>query len=319
MFVFVRHRIILLLSVVIAISGCTTQISYSQEELNEIERHNDLLGNAEQFVHANLYTGMIHVRATNLRDWNQLLITYSCTAESEHKQLDKSYQNNHPVFSDAMKILAERENLFMLESEQAVLTDISQLAYRLFSISYAKGYARQIELADQVSPGIRDELCDGNIGDVDPNFLGYRNTVVWHSFETPLLQNNNGLVAHAENGDRAFQILLEQQYLQFDALVYSHAYQRTDAYQTLFFEVNKFENVQQYGDQVSQMSSLLAGTEQHNKHNDFAYLVLSSGYHWGMMSILALLEEEYPRVHELKKQQATQLIESTLTELDKNV
>ncbi|GAA6184656.1 hypothetical protein [Aliiglaciecola sp. NS0011-25] len=315
MYTSVRQFLVLLLSVIILLTGCSAKRVFTLAELQELDEHNQLFNDAEQFVHANLFTAMVHVRATNLADWNALLIAYSCSADIDHSTLDNSYNRNQPIFTEAMKTLAEQENLFTAEQQQDVLADVSQLAYRLFSISYAKGYARQIELADDLSPGIREELCDGKVGGLNSPYLGYRNSVAWRSFNTPLLKSLNGLQAHARNGDKAFQILLNQQYVQFDALVYSHAYQQTDAYQSLFFEVNKFENVELYGNEVSKLSPQISDIKAQNKHNDFAYLVLSSGYHWGMMSVLAMLEEEYPRVHDLKKAQATQMVLETLKNL----
>ncbi|MDO6693809.1 hypothetical protein Q4574_10960 [Aliiglaciecola sp. 3_MG-2023] len=312
-----RQFIALLVTLVVLSTGCSTPKVLSEDELTELNKHNQLLSEAEHFVHANIFTGMVHVRATNLQEWNQLLIAYSCSADLDHTTLDNSYNQNYPIFVDAMKTLAEQEDLFTSTQAKNVLADVSQLAYRLFSVSYATGYARQIQLADTLSPGIREELCDGRVGTVNSYSLGYRNSVAWRSFDTALLANNNGLQAHAKNGDKAFQTLLNQQYEQFDALVYSHAYQQTDAYQSLFFEVNKFENVELYGKEVTRLSLTYIDIEAQNKHNDFAYLMLSSGYHWGMMSVLALLEEEYPRVHALKQHQGVELVKDAVGNLNR--
>ncbi|MEP4888820.1 MAG: hypothetical protein ABJV04_02240 [Aliiglaciecola sp.] len=313
-----RQFIVLLLAGWMLLSGCSTQKALTKAELDAFNEHNQLLSQAEHFVHGNIFTGMVHVRASSLQSWNNLLKTYSCSADLDHRTLDNSYNQNQPIFTDAMQTLAESESLFTSEQEKNVLADVSQLAYRLFSISYAKGYAHQIKLANELSPGLRDELCDGKVDEGNAYYLGYRNSVVWRSFDSALLENLNGLQAHARNGDKAFQKLLDQHYAQFDALVYSHAYQQSEAYQSLFFEINKFENVELYGEEVSRLSIRYSEVEVQNKHNDFAYLMLSSGYHWGMMSVLALLEEEYPRVHDLKKTQGVQLIHQSVDNLSES-
>lgn len=298
--------------------GCASSPQYNEQQKAQLSNHDVLIEQAEQFVHANLFTGMIHVWEQDRRPWNALLGAYSCGIERHSTAVVSSYEANHPVFAEAMTILASNQDMFTNDEEKAALQDVSKLAYRLFSASYAKGYARQVSLADSISPGIHEELCGGRIIRQGPQKIDYPEDIQWSSFNTSLLEQNNGLQAHAQNGDKAFQTLLNQQYAQFDALVYSHAYQQTDAYETLFFEVNKFENVEQYGKQVRYMASIRSTSNQQNdeKHNDFAYLVLTSGYHWGMMSVLAMLEEEYPRLHDSKKQQATAEVEAVTTLLD---
>ena len=311
-FRFIKLRYLVAIGMASSLIGCASQPQYNQQEIAQISNHDSLIEQAEQFVHGNLFTGMIHVWEQDRRPWNALLAAYSCGVERHSSAVVASYEANQPVFAEAMTILASQQNLFTSRDEQAALHDVSKLAYRLFSASYGKGYARQVSLADSLSPGIHEELCGGRIIRQGSQKIDYSTDIQWSSFNTSLLEQNNGLQAHAQNGDKAFQTLLNQQYAQFDALVYSHAYQQPDAYETLFFEVNKYENVEQYGKQVSFMAST---QDADNKHNDFAYLVLTSGYHWGMMSVLAMLEEEYPRLHDSKKQKATAEVEAITTSL----
>ncbi|WJG10738.1 hypothetical protein [Aliiglaciecola sp. LCG003] len=286
-----------------ALSGCVNSPTHTLEQKAQIQAHDEIIEQAEQFVHSNLYTGMIHVWSVDRRAWNLLLSAYSCGVDNNLEQLTQSYQTNQPVFADAMAILASHQATFSSDAEKAALYDVSQLAYRLFSASYAKGYARQVKLADELSPGLREELCGGQLYQDSSEFLDYPQDLAWRSFQEDFLATNNQLALHAQNGYKAFNILLQKQYEQFDALVYSHAYQQTDDYETLFFEVNKYENVQSYGQQVTKLSSMRNHVIAEAQQNDFAYLVLSSGYHWGMMSVLAMIEEEYPLLHDEKKRQ----------------
>lgn len=302
------------------IIGCANQPQLSPAQIAQIDAHDALIEDAQQFVHANLFTGMIHVWSEDRQPWNALLGAYLCGSSDETSSIVTSYEANQPIFSDAMQVLANHQARFSSDDQQAVLDDVSKLAYRLFSASYAKGYARQVTLADSLSPGIHEELCGGRIIDSPDDAIRYSSDVKWSSFSNPVLSDSNGLQAHAQNGYQAFQVLLKQQQSQFDALVYSHAYQQSDAYETLFFEVNKFENVEQYGQQLKVLSSLSNAAKKavsnvDTKHNDFAYLVLSSGYHWGMMSVLAMLEEEYPRLHDSKRQQATEEVKAVTAKI----
>ncbi|GAA0853055.1 hypothetical protein [Aliiglaciecola litoralis] len=310
--------LVFIIAVTILISGCANQPQYSQAQLDKIAAHDALIEEAQQFVHANLFTGMIHVWSVDRQPWNALLGVYLCGSTHDTSAIISSYEANQPIFSEAMKFLASNEGRFGEANQQAVLDDVAKVAYRLFSASYGQGYARQVKLADILSPGIHDELCGGRIIESDNQGVTYPSDMKWSSFNDVVLARNNGLKAHAQNGYQAFQVLLQQQYAQFDALVYSHAYQQSEAYEALFFEVNKIENVEQYGSQVETMATMTANpgpTGSNSKQNEFAYLVLSTGYHWGMMSVLAMLEEEYPRLHDSKRQQAASHIAAVIEKL----
>lgn len=285
---------------------------YSSGELAQLEEQNAVINTLEQFVHSNLYTGMIQVWSYDRRPWNQLLNVHACNPQNADELLEASYQTNQPLFSQVMMSLAQNNNE-LTEEEQLILRDVSELAYRLFSASYGQGYARQVALADNIEPGIREALCGSQIDDKDLLRPDYSQGINWQSTAIPIAQQT--LEPHANHGYKAFTTLLANQYAQFDALVYSHAYQKSDAYQSLFFEVNKYENVQAYGERVNQLSQQKPLSSIFVGHNDFAYLVLSSGYHWGMMSVLAMLEEEFPEVHDVKKQHADEQIDASVKQL----
>lgn len=301
------------------LSGCANQqIVYTQAEQQQISQHQAIVDQAQQFVHANLFAGMIQVWNTDRLAWNTYLNAQLCGAVDKAKLIAEMNQKNQPVFVSKMTEAASHQALFLEPSEQAALEDVAQLAYRLFSNSYATGYTRQVGLADALSPGMQEELCQGRVlADAGQDSVKSR-SLRWSSYTSPILADNNGLIPHAENGNQAFQQLLQQQYAQFDALVYSHAYQQSEAYQVLFFEVNKYENVQSYGELVGNLSETGLGGLNSQNHNDFAYLILSSGYHWGMLSVLAVLEEEYPRLHDRKKQQAALEIKTITEEIEAN-
>ena len=289
--------------------GCASRSAMTEQEASQRQAQNDLIAQAEQFVHANLFTGMIQVWSTDRRAWNQLLSVHACGSVNAQETLTVSYEANQPLFISAIQQLADNAAEFSSPEQQDILQNVSQLAYRLFSASYAQGYARQVALADEISPGIHAELCGGEVLDKNAAFTEYPKNLAWQTLDAPDSAASQSLEPHALNGYNAFNRLLSNQYAQFDALVYSHAYQRTDAYESLFFEVNKYENVEAYADQVRKLNAAEGHKDSLVGHDDFAFLVLSSGYHWGMMSVLAMLEEEFPEIHELKKQQATNQIE----------
>ena len=273
---------------------------------------------AEQFVHGFLYDAMLNVWAEDRRAWNQLLHVHACGGEQQAQKLTHSYEKAQPLFSQTMLALADAQEMFGENQQQAILSDVAQLAYRLFSASYAHGYARQVQRAEDLSPGIQEELC----GAPDPmrpeGPVNYPSSASWQlsldGGETSELVAEQGQISlHAENGYSAFKGILQQQYDKFDALVFSHAYQNTTAYDQLFFEVNRYENVQAYHASVNNVAVDAEGLE--TPHADFAYLVLASGYHWGTLSVLAMLEEEYPRLHKKAKDKATSHIESVTRQL----
>ncbi len=281
---------------------------------------------AEQFVHGHLYDGMLQVWAVDRRSWNQLLSVHACGGNSQQEKLAGSYAAGESLFRQSMLNLAESQKQFSLQSEQAVLNDVSQLAYRLFSASYAHGYARQVQRLENIDEGIQQELCGAADKVSMPGSVEYSESIEWQLSESNLT-GHEGLIAgkvaveqHARHGYRSFSTLLQQQYDSFDALVYSHAYQNPDAYDTLFFTVNGYQNVESYQAGVDDLSGIEVNRSQQQEipHADFAYLVLASGYHWGTLSVLAMLEEEFPRLHVKAKssakahiQKVTQAIESS--------
>ncbi|TRY29908.1 hypothetical protein [Aliiglaciecola sp. M165] len=300
----------------LALSGCAkNKIVYTEAEQQQITEHQALVDQAQKFVHANLFAGMIQVWNTDRAAWNAYLNAQLCGAVDKAELIAQTSKKNLPIFVSNMTQVASHQALFLEPNEQAALEDVAQLAYQLFSTSYAKGYARQVSLADEMSPGMQEEMCQGRVL-TDEQQNEVNTGLRWTSFTTPVLAKNNGLNPHAQNGEKAFQQLLQQQYAQFDALVYSHAYQQSEAYQVLFFEVNKYENVQSYGEHVSRLSGTALGAQNSQFHDDFAYLILSSGFHWGMLSVLAVLEEEYPRLHDRKKQQAAIQIKTITQEIE---
>ncbi len=275
------------------------------------EHQDESFTNAEAFVHGYLYDGMAKVWNTDRRPWNQLLNVHACGGEEQEAKLLASYQANQPLFSDVMVALAEGQEDFASTESKAVLADVAQLAYRLFSASYAHGYAAQIQLTNQLDPGIQAELCGTDKLDNVQLNVEYPDTMNWQIDSLVQSVNTDSYVAfqqHAKYGYSAFTTLLASQRERFDALVYSHAYQNTDAYDQLFFEVNKYENVKTYQQSVDNIANYAVNDDK-SAHADFAYLVLTSGYHWGTMSVLAMLEEEFPRLHLKAKLSATAQIE----------
>lgn len=281
---------------------------------------------AEQFVHGHLYDGMLQVWAVDRRSWNQLLSVHACGGELQQEKLAGSYAAGESLFRQSMRNLADSQKQFEDKNAQAVLNDVSQLAYRLFSASYAHGYARQVKRLDTLDQGIQQELC-GMPGDVSmPEMVEYPDSIQWQLSEITAKKNNEltagklAVALHAKHGYRSFSTLLKQQYDSFDALVYSHAYQNPEAYDALFFNVNGYQNVESYQAGVDDLSGAKVNRseEQQIPHADFAYLVLASGYHWGTLSVLAMLEEEFPRLHVKAKnnaqahvQKVTEAISST--------
>lgn len=271
---------------------------------------------AEQFVQGHLYNGMLQVWSQDRRSWNQLLNAHACGGERQQDKLAESYQVGQALFSQSILGLAQQQQQFPTSLNQAVLSDVSQLAYRLFSASYAHGYARQISQIDALDPGIKDELCGFEVINSHSELVDYPKSIDWKlaPFSGVSVSKFNQLMSiQAMQGYRAFNILLAQQYDKFDALVYSHAYQNTQAYDQLFFEVNGFENVEVYIANmnalgVSELVSLDATNDEDAAHAGFAYLTLASGYHWGTLSVLAMLEEEFPRLHQKAKNNATEYI-----------
>lgn len=262
---------------------------------------------AEEFVHGNLYSGMLQVWSEDRRAWNALLSVHACGGEQQQEKLTTSYESAQPLFSRAMVNLAQTAALFETPSEQDILMDVAQTAYRLFSASYAHGYARQVEMLGEIDSEIRGELCGTNDVPALPENVEYPVLPSWKVSVGDTAPQHEAIQDHAIHGYTAFNRLLKQQYAQFDALVYSHAYQNTDAYEVLFFEVNRFENVQAYQQGVNELAEITEQTQ--GGAGDFAYLVLSSGYHWGTLSVLAMLEEEYPRLHTKARDKATKHIE----------
>lgn len=289
----------------------------------QAESKDESFANAEAFVHSFLYDGMVQVWNADRRAWNQLLNVHACGGEEQQTKLLASYQTNQPMFSQVMLSLAEGQEDFASEQSKAVLSDVAQLAYRLFSSSYAHGYARQVEFADKLDPDIQEELCGtDDLTNIQAN-VDYPDVITWQldSVENIATSElNTSYIAfqqHAKFGYEAFGKLLVSQQENFDALVYSHAYQNTDAYDQLFFEVNKYENVQSYQQSVDVISQTTL-SDKESTHADFAYLVLTSGYHWGTMSVLAMLEEEFPRLHLKAKTNATAQIEKVTQNLKAN-
>ena len=277
------------------------------------EAQYEILGfaDAEQFVHGYLYDAMIAVWSVDRKSWNQVLHVHACGDASQSVRLEQSYQALYPLFAEAMQTLAERESVFTEPAETKALADSAQLAYRLFSASYAHGYARQILRADTISPGLREEICGSDVLPEGISQISYANDIVWQTTDhasKELIEVNR----HAEGGYQAFMSMLGGQYDKFDALVYSHAYQQTDAYDQLFVEVTRHENVSTYSSVLQPAFASGQDESLPTHHADFAYLLLSSGYHWGTLAVLALLEEEYPRLHEKAKTQAISQIKGVM-------
>jgi hypothetical protein len=271
---------------------------------------------AEQFVQDHLYNGMIEVLGQDRLSWNQLLNVHACGGEQQLDKLAGSYQAGQALFNQSILNFSQQQQLFPTSLNQAVLSDVAQLAYRLFSASYAHGYARQVSVINLLDPGIKDELCGYEVQGAQAELVEYSEAIKWKLAPfsgVSVSKFNQIMTIQAMQGYRAFNALLAQQYEKFDALVYSHAYQNTQAYDQLFFEVNGFENVEAY---IANMNTLRDGNslnldgsnDADAAHAGFAYLLLASGYHWGTLSVLAMLEEEFPRLHQKAKNNATEHI-----------
>lgn len=272
---------------------------------------------AEQFVHSHLYDSMIQVWATDRRAWNKLLNVHACGGEQQEEKLATSYSSGESLFRQSMQNIAESQAQFKDSDEQALLNDVSQLAYRLFSASYGHGYARQVKQLTVFDDAIQQDLCGVSEEIVMPELVEYSGDIQWHlstQLESDDASLGDGLEAverHAVHGYRSFSSLLKEQYDNFDALVYSHAYQDLEAYESLFFSVNGYQNVESYQAGVDSLSGVVTSSSSDSEipHADFAYLVLASGYHWGKLSVLAMLEEEFPRLHVKTKDNATKHLE----------
>lgn len=271
---------------------------------------------AEQFVHGHLYDGMLQVWAVDRRSWNQLLNVHACGGEQLKEKLESSYQAGQSLFSQAMLNYADGQPEFADPQKRAVLSDVAQLAYRLFSASYAHGYARHVEQMNELDDGIHQQLCGVERKVTSPSMVEYSKDLTWQLSSTQAAKNTQltkakGIVElHAKHGYRSFNTLLQQQYAQFDALVYSHAYQNPQAYDVLFFKVNGYSNVVSYQAGVDSLGGIQIAEQEDVDipHADFAYLVLASGYHWGTLSVLAMLEEEFPGLHTKAKDKANKHI-----------
>jgi hypothetical protein len=308
-----NYRIILtyilfLTSGILGLSACAVQAKNQKINLPPSIEQDAVLEDAKVFVRDNLFSAMIHVWSVDRQSWNDMLGAFSCGTEDLSAIISKTYQANHPLFSQQILQLASVIEELSAARQQEALELWSRLAFGLFSVSYAQGYTHQIRLADKISPGIHADLCGGRTIDSQTPPLAILNDPQVTSTHRDLLGQNNGLQLHKQFGYQAFETMIPQIQGQLDALVYSHAYQQPEAYQALFFEVNKFENTELYGQRVEAIGSeneqdLKLTQSRVNQHNEFAYLLLTSGYHWGMMSVLVMLEEEYPRLHDLKKRQ----------------
>lgn len=312
---FIALNLVILMSITGCQSATTTENSKAIQVDDELVA---VVNHAEYFVHSNLFVGIKQVQDQNRAAWNQMLSVYACGSLQASADLSRSFVATSPVFVEKIRQLAQQENVFSTPQDQLVLNDVAQLAYRLFTASYATGYARQIRLAEELVAGIQDDFCGGQIYPNTTSYPDMPGDSVWSSFNGQNWTAKSMLEAHVKNGVRAFDKLVQQQYLQFDALVYSHAYQATESYQALFFEVNRYENVEGYGRYVVEFSSGLDAGDPDLGFVDFAYLVLTSGYHWGMMSILAIVEEDFPQIHDLKKQQASEQIQKATDQLDRD-
>lgn len=272
---------------------------------------------AEQFVHGHLYDSMLQVWASDRRAWNKLLNVHACGGEQQQEKLASSYSAAESLFRQSIQNFADSQSQFGEENQKAVLNDVSQLAYRLFSASYAHGYARQVQQLTEFDDAIQQDLCGVSDKVTMPEMVEYSNNIHWRLSTTMAQQDplfDTGLKAveqHAQHGYRSFNKLLKQQYDNFDALVYSHAYQDPEAYDALFFSVNGYANVESYQAGVESLSGIEKKRSEEDAipHADFAYLILASGYHWGKLSVLAMLEEEFPRLHAKTKSSATKHIQ----------
>ncbi|MCV2883781.1 hypothetical protein OE749_03570 [Aestuariibacter sp. AA17] len=278
---------------------------------------------AEQFVHANLYDAMAAVWAVDRKSWNQVLYAHACVNNAQSIPLQQAYQALYPLFSEAMQTLSERANQFDSDLEQAILADVAQLGFRLFSSSYAHGYARQVVYTNSMSDGVQEEMCGAPVAGEHIGSVDYEHSVQWStarflndSPSSSLLEASmNGLLHHANYGYQSFKRFLALEYSAFDALVYSHAYQNMPAYNTLFVHVTEHENVKRYTQELNKQ--LPSEVPSVSDYSDFAFLTLSSGYHWGTMSVLALVEEEYPSLHVKIKRQALDDVRTTTERLAK--
>lgn len=295
------------------INGCSSQVKLtepklSKAELVQLNQHNVLINEIEQFVQSSLFAGMIEVRRANRLAWNSLLSIYACGSESAGQQVPILLTKMQTDFQASMQATAAQINVFVLENEQAILDDVSQTAFRLFSATYAKGYARQIALADEIQDGTKGDFCGGEINSIPNDLSAFSKKVSWQTRAEVLNLTKLSLAPHLNHGLTVFDQTIKQQGRVFEALVYSHAYQRTEQYQLLFFEVNKFDNVKRYAASVHDSAQSADIYKNLEGHNDFAYMVLSSGYHWGMMSVLAILEQDFGDLHDEKRRLSEWLI-----------
>lgn len=249
---------------------------------------------AEQLVHTYLYDGMLQVWQQDRRPWNRLLSAHACQSDNTDQILSDSYSANTVLFARSMMDFGEFENDGPLsETRQQAVHDLSRLAFRLFSSAYAHGYARQVRYADGVSQGLHQTLC----GDKAPAEL--LSTVQYPDVDEWSDQTREQalhITLHAEKGVDTFMGSVARHYDTMDALVYSHAYQVMDSYQSLFFTVNSEHNIADYASTLAESLAPEAVGEQ--AYSEFAYLTLTSGYHWGTLSVLAMLESEFPEIHE---------------------
>ncbi len=302
----------ILLSITVLFFGCVNQTKLSSAEKVQLELHNQLILEIEEFVEASLFNSMISVQKDNRLEWNKLLSIYSCGSESGKQNVAKIIADIQPKFRSRIQATASQYEVFVLPHEKAILADVSDIAFRLFSAAYAAGYARQIELAETVEQGTKSDLCGGIVKSNTTNLNAFAANMNWQSDTAGISLTKRLLAPHIDLGIKVFNQVLLERGSTFEALVYSHAYQRIEEYQQLFFEVNKLENVNSYALAVQGNSFFMDDIADAAKHNEFAYLLLTSGYHWGMMSVLVILEQDFQKLHKLKKRDSEKLIEQVI-------
>lgn len=295
-----------LLLISILVSGCAYQSKLTKAEQVQLNQHNELVSDIEQFVQTTMFESIIQVRQAKRLAWNKLLSIYTCGSKSTDQQVPVLLASMQIDFQASIRATAAQLQVFVMENEKAILNDISQTAFRLFSATYAKGYARQIRLADEIQSGIRNDFCGGQVNPIPPDLSAFSKTLIWKAEGKFNASTNQSLTAYLNQGIGVFEKKIQQQSSLFEALVYSHAYQRNEEYQMLFFEVNKFENVENYASKVNTSA----------QHSEFAYLVLSSGYHWGMMSVLAILEQDFTELHDAKRQVSEALVDAIVVGIE---
>ncbi|MCC2615209.1 hypothetical protein LJ739_02995 [Aestuariibacter halophilus] len=300
----------------VGIAAALLSLSVSAQPANGPEPA-ELFLDAEAFVQAQLYPAMIQVWGGDRRAWNQLLHVHACGVESPQERLALSYEAGRGQFERAIRDMAAELQMFDGEQAQAALSDVAQLAYRLFSASYAHGYARQVKLLNDLDDGIQEELCGDKVTHASEQWVLYSDAIEWQTVSTPTPEPLQRVNIHALLGAQAFEQLMSEQQARFDALVYSHAYQNTEAYDSLFFSVNGFDNVVRYQQQLDRLRGQSSVADEPPPHTDFAYLLLTSGYHWGTLSVLAMLEEEYPRLSEKARLAASELVSQVTASLPK--